>query len=338
MSKTFSVEKDAKLAALRQADTFPHETGPIEVHETHMSWVFLTRAHVYKMKKAVKYPFLDFSSLKKRKVNCDREVRLNKRLAPGVYQGTVALVLTPEGKLKVESQGKPVEWLVKMRRLPRERMLDRMATEGVLPDEPIRETGRILARFYTERQPVKFSAEEYLLRIRQNVDANAAELGNPDYELDEEHLASVDHWQRTVLEKEPDLLADRARNSRIVEGHGDLRPEHICLLHSPVIFDCLEFNRDLRILDPVEELAHLAMECEFLHSTRPGEILFQVYSKETNDHPPGRLITFYKIYRATLRARLAVLHRKDSHHDHWPTWQRKARDYLLLADRYMKRD
>ena len=141
--------------------------------------------------------------------------------------------------------------------------------------------------------------------------------------------------QLRLLRQAPALLEQRAREGRIIEAHGDLRPEHICLLEpEPVIIDCLEFNRDLRTLDAAADLAFLAQECERLGAPRAGQIVFEVYSSVTHDRPPATLISFYKSYWACLRAKLCVWHLSDPNCRDPAKWSGLASDYLVRAGRY----
>jgi aminoglycoside phosphotransferase family enzyme len=136
-----------------------------------------------------------------------------------------------------------------------------------------------------------------------------------------------------LLQHAPQLLEERAAGGRIVEGHGDLRPEHVCLTVPPVIFDCLEFNRDFRIVDPVDELAFLAMECERLGNTGVGPALLATYAQVTGDRPPPALVHFYQALRACLRAKLSIWHTHDLPPGAWGKWQELARAYLAIAQR-----
>jgi aminoglycoside phosphotransferase family enzyme len=122
---------------------------------------------------------------------------------------------------------------------------------------------------------------------------------------------------------------------RVVEGHGDLRPEHVCLLEPPVVFDRLEFNREFRLVDAADELASLAMECERLGAPIVGVELFEHYRDATGDRPPDGLRNFYAAYRACLRARLAILHTRELPASAWPRWQALATGYLRLARRHV---
>ena len=129
------------------------------------------------------------------------------------------------------------------------------------------------------------------------------------------------------------VVAQRAEQRRIVDGHGDLRPEHILLGTAPLIIDCLEFRADLRRLDPVGELAFLAMECERLGAPLIGRILFRRYRVSTGDDPPPALIAFYKAMSALIRARIAILHLREKPVRDPQKWPRRAAEYLAIAGR-----
>jgi aminoglycoside phosphotransferase family enzyme len=328
------LDQETKIALLRQPQTYPEKPARVETVETHMSWVFLTPQHAFKLKKPVRYDYLDFSTLAARKKSCEEEIRLNQRLAPDVYRGVVALTMNARGDIQVEGQGEVVDWLVKMRRLPAERMLDYLIRHQALEPVELHTVAERLAYFYRERTPQKISGEEYRRQYEHNLRANQEALSNPHYELHLALVESVHDAQWKFLRSAPDLFDRRAAEGRIVEGHGDLRPEHVCMESPPVIFDCLEFNRPFRIIDAADELAFLSMECERLGAPHVEQELFQAYRRITGDHPPPPLVHFYKAHRACLRARLAIWHLRDLEESVWPRWRAVAGEYLRLAENY----
>lgn len=328
---------EAKVALLKQPQTYPDAPRRITAIETHMSWVFLTETHAYKMKKPVLYPYLDFSTLAAREWNCREEFRLNQRLAPGVYLGVVPLRLDPSGVVRVEGEGNVVEWLVKMRRLPADRMLNRLIQDHALAPEDVRRVAELLVKFYRESTPIAVNEAGYRKRIAATTARNREVLARPQYELTPALVESVHGTLARLVENEPALFDQRVRERRIVEGHGDLRPEHVCLTSQPIVFDRLEFNRDLRVIDPAEELSFLAMECERLGAPFVGETLFAVYAETAGDAPPRVLLDFYMAQRACVRARLAALHTVDAPRASWPKWAAAAAAYLQLAATYCDR-
>lgn len=326
-----------KVAALCRPDTYPDAPLRIEVIETHMSFVFLTPGHAYKMKKPVSYAFLDFSTLALRRRYCEEELRLNRRLAQGVYLDVIALRLAPDDRLRLGGDGVAVEWLVKMVRLPRECMLDERIRQGRLAEQELVALAARLARFYRTCEPEPLSADDYRSRLRTEIETDRAALGAHADVLDPHAIAATVPALLEFLERSRALFDRRIDERRIVEGHGDLRPEHVCLLDEPVVFDSLEFNRSLRIVDPADELAFLALECERLGAAQVGPILFQGYSVRTGDTPPAALIDFYKARRASLRARLCVLHLPEVDGLRGARWIAAARDYLMTALAYLRR-
>ena len=334
LSRNDVLDQKVKIALLRQPQTFPDRPLRVEAIETHMSWVFLTPHHAYKLKKPVRYDYLDFSTLVARKKNCDEEVRLNQRLAPGVYLKVVPLAQDAQGNVRIEGQGAIIEWLVKMRRLPAGRMLDYLLQHDAIEPGEVHAVAEVLAYFYREGIPIRISGEDYCKQYEQNVHVNRDALTNPVYELSAALVESVHDAQQAFLKSAPELFDRRAAEGRITEAHGDLRPEHICLESPPVIFDRLEFNRTFRIVDAADELAFLAMECERLGAPQVEQELFGVYRRITGDHPPMRLVYFYKAHRACIRARLAIWHLRDLERSVWPRWRAVTEEYLRLAVSY----
>jgi uncharacterized protein len=163
------------------------------------------------------------------------------------------------------------------------------------------------------------------------VQANWRELAVPRYHLPLALVESVLTAQMAFLEQEPGLLDSRVQAGRIIEAHGDLRPEHICLEDEPVIIDCLEFNQALRILDTVSELAFLALECERLGAPEVGAGILETYSTAAGDWPPERLLAFYKRYHAGMRAKIAVWHLREPDVRDAAQWTQKAQHYLCLV-------
>jgi aminoglycoside phosphotransferase family enzyme len=322
---------EAKVAFLGRPAAYAEAPARVEAVETHMSWVFLTDRLAYKLKKPVCYEFLDFRTLDSRRRNCEAEVRLNRRLAPTVYLGVVPLTFARREGLRLDGSGETVEWLVKMRRLPREAMLDRAIAEGQVAPAHLRSVGLLLARFYREAAPVAMTAAAYCHRFAAGIGENRRHLREPAYGLPAEAVEWVCDLQAGFVASRAPLLGQRAEAGHIVEAHGDLRPEHICLGEPPVIIDCLEFNRDLRLLDPVDELSFLALECERLGAAEIGDMMLGLYREATGDTPAEELIAFYKSYRACVRAKIAAWHLRDREVREPAKWPALARAYLERA-------
>lgn len=320
-----------KVTFLSKPDNYPVPTQCIEIRETHMSWIFLTDIQAWKLKKPVRTSYLDFSTPNARRRNCAEEVRLNRRLAPDVYQGVVPLTIDPQGSLRIGGIGEAVDWLVCMRRLPADRMLDRAIADQSFSDTELRKVSALLARFYSQAQPVKITPAEYRSRLTVDVLADQSELIKPEYNLPVDWVESITDVQLEFLRRQAALFDARVRDGKIIEAHGDLRPEHICLEREPVIIDCLEFNRDFRILDTASELIFLAMECERLGAHQVGALILKTCCEQTGDWPPGPLLKFYKSYHGCLRAKIALWHLKDDGIHDQAKWTTRAVNYLRLA-------
>jgi aminoglycoside phosphotransferase family enzyme len=305
---------DTKVRFLRSLPV-PGTATEVEAIETHMSWVFLAGEHVLKLKKPVRFPFLDFSTLAARAFYCREEMRLNQRLAPGVYLGLRALqwrngtlaLLAPE---ELPSSGRTVDWLVLMRRLPEQRMLHRLISDSKCEPADIDALVAVLGAFYRNAMTLPVPADEYGARFHREQAANREVLLRPQFALDHADV-TLDRLDR-ALQRHAELLYERPALGRIVEGHGDLRPEHVCLLEPPVVIDCLEFNALLRQVDPFDEVAFLGLECH-LAGAPPwvAARLVAGLSSALGDHPSPALIHLYTAQRALLRARLAMAHLLD---------------------------
>ena len=303
---------------------------PCEVRsvETHMAWVFLTDRHAWKLKKPVRYAFLDFSTVEARRRDGLEEVALNARLAPGVYLDVVPLALEPSGVLALGGDGPAVDWLVHMRRLPEALFLDRRLGSGGVGDREIGAVADVLARFYAAAVPVGISGEAYCARLGAAIVDDVEELGRHD--PDSDGAEDIGAALVGFIEANTSLLEGRA--SHVVEGHGDLRPEHVCLDTTPVVIDCLEFNQDFRIVDPVDELAFLAMECGMIGAPAAGVAILRA---TCGDDPPEALVGFYAAARALLRAKLALSHVWDVETANHERWRARGRSYLDLARRHL---
>ncbi len=326
----------AKVAFLRHPKSYPGSPERVEVIETHMAWVFMAGKFVYKLKKPVRYPYLDFSSLSLREFYCHEEVRLNQRLAPGVYLGVVPLTCN-DTELALDGVGKVVDWLVRMKRLPRQRMLDRMLCGGGLEAGHLRSLARLLVDFYRSCQSLELSGESYRHRYRSAIKLNLDGFRNLKSESQRMELQRLCDAQLNFLECRSDWFDGRAAERKIVEAHGDLRPQHVCFHNGkPLVIDCLEFNRDLRILDQADETAYLAMECAWMGCSEAGGQFLQHFERYSGDPIPPPLLSFYMAYRATLRVRLLLTRLPELAPDQWPLWRQRAYRYLDLAKRYAR--
>jgi aminoglycoside phosphotransferase family enzyme len=316
------------VATLRRPAPYPGAEKPEEAIETHMAWVFLTETHAYKLKKPIRARLIDHTTIEARRRACHTELELNRRLAAPVYLAVVPLADSEDGP-RLEGEGSPIDWLVKMRRLSRDQMLDSCIERETVQREHITRLGAKLSKFYLDAEPIRWTGDEYRGRITANLDAKRTSLKQPRYDLDRDSIRAVVTGQTQWLAEHGPLL--EARADRVVHAHGDLRPEHICLGKEPMVIDCLEFNRALRLLDPLSELSFLCLECRRLGAEWIGEEMIADYRQRTGDDAPTALIPFYESYHALVRAAIAIWHLDDEDVEDPAPPREQAETYLRLA-------
>ena len=319
-----------KLAFLRRPGAYAHAPPDVSVRETHMSWVFLAGDRVYKLKKPVRFPFLDFSSVARREAACRAELALNRRLAHDVYLDVVPLTAGSDG-LAIGGDGAVVDWLVVMRRLADGGSLEQAIMSGSLTRAQLDGLVTALTGFYRTARPVFVSPEAHLIGWRRAIALNRRILLEPRLVLPAGLIRSIEGVQRRFLAARGHLLAARARGRHIVDGHGDLRPEHIWFDHPVRIIDCLEFNASLRAVDPLDEVAFLSLECERLGGRWVADHLARHMTRALRSRSDDPLFVFYRCYRACLRARLAIAHLLEPDPRTPEKWPRLARSYLRFA-------
>lgn len=298
-----------------------------EAIETHFAWVFLAGERAWKLRKPVRRDPMDYGSLDARRRDSEAEVRLNRRLAPHAYLGILALTRDAAGEFALGGHGEVVDWLVEMRRLDRTRMLDERLRRGSVTPDDLQHAADWLAAFYAREAPAVHDGATLAARLRAQSAANRRALDT----LDAAAAARLHAAQVAFLEDRPDWLQARAGGGCVVEAHGDLRPEHVLLGEPPAVIDCLEFDRNLRILDRAEELEFLALECARLGHAAAGEELARRCLDRLGDAVPPPLQRFYRSHRAATRARLYVWRAGEPDGGGVARWLATAREYLGTA-------
>ena len=292
---------------MRRPDFYPAHPERVELRETHISWVFLAGDRVYKVKKPLTLPFLDYGSRERRRLMCHEEVRLDSRLAPGVYLGVVSIVRTPAGfALAAPEREDAVDYAVEMRRLPEQRTLARLLSGGGTPAGAIPAVARRLADFHrrAEQSPAGFGGPRSVRAALDETSETLLELGPAVPAAEVRALArALDGfaWERRTL------LRDRAAGDLVRECHGDLRAEHVVLDESLEIIDGVEFDPELRHIDVSADLAFLVMDLEALGRPELAGELEHEYRAAGGDPGPPQLLAFYAAYRAGVRAKVAAL-------------------------------
>lgn len=323
-----------KVAHLSCADSYVEGATSVEIVETHMSYVFLTDSYAYKLKKPVRYRFLDLGSPEARRLNCEEALRLNDRLAGGVCLGVVPLSMCAD-TLKVDDSTHPVDWLLKMRRLPKQLMLDRAIDEARVTRQDVVRFTCALSSFYARAERKRCDAVGYRSAFRESVVQSHGMLSTPAFGFNTHVLDAVKNKLIRFLQCSAPILDERVERNMIVEGHGNLRPEHICLSPEPLFIDCVESDIAQRTVDPVDELGYLVMECDFLGAGHLRGTIFATYSACSGDPVDDMLIAFYQGQRALFRARIAAAHLEDPLSDRDRVkWLSGAHAYLRLAEQY----
>lgn len=327
---------EEKVEFLRRPDSWPEGTKDVETVTTHFACVFLTDRHAWKLKRPIRWLGLDQRTVAARQQSCCRELALNRRLAASVYQDVVALATDDRRGLSVGGPGETVDWMVRMRRLPAALMLDSMIAGGNPPPASLDALAGVLARFYRQAPlPGGDSAQQWPETLRAKIGEQVQPGPGDSDERTRSRMHEIGDQLIAFTHDNVRLLQERAGRDCVVEGHGDLRPEHVCLEGPPVVIDCLEFDRALRTLDRADELAYLWLECEHLGNAAPGEYVLRRCLGALNDECPAALLCFYRALGAVIRARLALWH-LTADGNTTRKWYERATDYLDMAEQFAR--
>jgi aminoglycoside phosphotransferase family enzyme/predicted kinase len=327
---------------LHRSPDWPEDELPVEMKQTHISVLFLGRKHVIKLKKPVDFGFLDYTTLKKRLKACMDEVRLNQRLCPETYIG-VGEVREVDGQVRfLGKKGRVVDYCVWMHRLPDDRMLDRMVVDGTVTEPIIDRVAERLNEFHAgaARGP-KIARWGSLGEIRRNWEENFEQTAAfIDRTISGTEYRAIRAWVNRWLNERADLLERRLREGKIVDGHGDVRCESICVKEDVIcIYDCIEFNDRFRCGDVASEAAFLAMDLDARGRPDLGYYFIEQYQQRSGDDELFRLLPFYRCYRAYVRGKVLSFRLNEpefSGGEHQSAASRAAR-YFDLARRYASR-
>jgi len=319
---------------MMQPAFYPEPPEKVELVQTHISYVFIAGAFVYKLKKAVRFSFIDCTDLERRRHLCDEEIRLNRRLAPDVYIGMFPIFRAGQDFVlgdKSSGHSMAVDYVLKMRRLPAERMLDRVVARREADPAIIRTLASVIVNFYRGASSAQASryataAELWRLVIGETIDMERT----VSLSLAAKDLASIDNYCRGFIASHWKMLNARAKAGRVREGHGDLRCEHICIEEGKIsIFDCVEFSERLRTCDLASEIAFLAMDLDRLGAPDLADELVGAVAESTQDEELPLLTPFYKCYRAIIRGVVESLRSRQAE-----TEDRERKSAVALASQY----
>lgn len=311
--------------------SYPHHPEKVTLVQTHASWVFIASPLVFKIKKPVQLGFLDFGTLELRHEDCERELKLNRRLADQIYL-EVTSVNEKDGVLGFGGDGTVLEWVVKMRELDERYLLIRLLKEGTVSVEEFDRVVVKLQQFYaTQPLPPQAEQDTAIDRLRMSTDGNFNVA--KDFigrSLTQTVFDTIQHFTNTFYAEQDALLKSRISDGWIRDCHGDLHLEHIHLTPEAVnIYDCIEFNTRFRYIDVACDIAFLAMDLEFNGHAGLARHLVNRFEELFHDADMKRLMDFYKCYRACVRGKVASL---TSNAEGLTTAEKTAK--LELAKRY----
>lgn len=294
---------------------YPHPVTAVQLVQTHISYVFLAGDFVYKMKKPVNFGFLDFSTLAKRRHFCAEELRLNRRLCPEIYLAVPGLYRGADDSLYLGTGveqaevGEPVEYLVKMARMPEEGMMVGLLERGELGRVHLERIIDQLVPFYRQADggpeiAALGSAEAVAVNVLENFEQTEGFVGGPA--LSREQFEGISAYARDFLKQE-ELFAARQAAGRIREGHGDLYSANICFAGDRVhIFDCIEFNQRFRCCDIASDIAFLAMDLDLHGQEQLAAFFVAEFARRAGDPELTDLLPFYCCYRAYVRGKIGL--------------------------------
>ncbi len=281
-----------------------------ELVQTHTSWVILLEDIVYKIKKPVNFGFLDYSTLEKRKENCEKEVILNRRLCENVYLSVVP-ISEVNGEPVIEDSSKVVEYAVKMRRIPEDSLL--LNRLDSVSEEDLRSVARVVWEFHSgskrvdefgKMEVMKFNTDENFEQTQKYVGVT---ISPQDYEFIKEKTNGF-------YEAHGELFDKRVKEGKIRDGHGDIRLEHVAFLQEGIcIFDCIEFNDRFRYGDVLNDMCFLSMELDFVGKDNLSRAYEEEYRKLSEDEEFELFLPFFKCYRAYVRGKVTSFLLDDPH-------------------------
>lgn len=318
------------------ADPSTHHCATVDRIDTHASIVFLAGARAYKLKRAVRFDYLDFSTSERRRILCEAEVRLNRRTAEPLYRGVVAVTRQPDGSFALGGHGAPVDWVVEMNRFSQDALFDRLAANGALDLELMTALGHAIAQFHANAEHREdHGGRAGMAWVIEGNAAGFAEFGRGC--LDPSTAQRVTDDACRELDRCADLLERRRLTGFVRQGHGDLHLRNIVLLDGkPTLFDAVEFNDEISCIDVLYDLAFLLMDLSRRQLPRHANLVWNRYLEENADLDGLRLLPLFLSCRAAVRAKTSATaaqlkanagRRADLH--------TTAREYLTLAEQLL---
>ncbi|MDW3649828.1 MAG: hypothetical protein R8P61_22340 [Bacteroidia bacterium] len=328
--------KQQHIDLLLSKGLFEGASQETELIETHISWLILTTKFVYKIKKPIQYPFLDFSSIEQREFYCKRELLLNRRLSDIYLE--VLPIYELEGNIHLgESQGRLIDYAVKMKRLQASRKMDVVIQSGNLKLKDIKKLAIQIADFHRSAEPIRKELDLHRLKADFNdfwkLESKLSEfIGAEAREL---LKASVDQSDQFLFQHKK-MIGERLKEGYVRDVHGDLHAKNIFIYDEPVIFDCIEFNDSFRQIDVLNDVAFFCMDLEAHDADEMSAKFMSIYLQAfpcIKSAEEWGLFTYFKAYRANVRAKVNLLRALQAEEPQ-PHLE-EVRKYLQLMEHYM---
>jgi aminoglycoside phosphotransferase family enzyme len=296
----------ALVEVLLKPETYAHHPQKVELVQTQMSFLFLTGEYVYKVKKPVNLGYLDYTTLEKRRFFCQQEIKLNRRLCPDIYLEVVPII-SRQGQISLGGEGEIIEYAVKMKQLPADRMMDKLLPQNMVTEEMVARVAEKLAAFHDKaRTSPEISAYGKLEAIKINTDENFTQTEQYiDVSIPSDKYNRIKAYTDNFLESNKSLFDKRVKDGKIKDCHGDLHAAHVCLANGICIYDCIEFNDRFRYGDVASEVAFLAMDLDRFQHADLSQAFFNAYVRFSRDKELPQLLNFYKCYRAYVRGKVS---------------------------------
>ena len=324
------------VQAMLTPEAYPENPGKIELIQTHISFVFLTENYVYKVKKAVNFRFLDFSTLDKRHLFCEKELELNRRLCPEIYLEVVAI--NKSDIIKINGNGETVEYALKMKRLPQERIMTLLIKEGKVDKRTIDDIAKIVADFHSKAQNnPEINGFGSVKIVKTNWDENFAQTSKYiSQTIPQKNFQIIQTKINDFMENKKALFEHRVADKRIRDCHGDLHSGNIFVTDKICIFDAIEFNDRFRYSDVVSDVAFLAMDLDYQNRSDLADYFIERYLAYSKDHKLILLLAFYKCYRAYVRGKVVSFRLDDANlsESEKASAITEAQAYFKLAAKY----
>jgi len=324
--------------ALLNPEAYPGEPGKIKLIQTHISFVFLTKKFVYKIKKAVNFGFLDFSTLDKRHFFCEKELELNRRLCADVYLEVVPI--NKSNSIKIEGDGKTVEYALKMKLLPQQKIMTFLLEKGKVNCKTIEDLAKIIADFHSRAQTSREINEYGSPKI---IKTNWVENFAQTHKYIDQTISQVDYdflesCVKNFFKNNRLLFENRIKNNRIRDCHGDMHSGNIFITDPICIFDAIEFNDRFRYSDVASDVAFLAMDLDFQKRTDLSDFFINRYMTHSKDQELAKVLSFYKCYRAYVRGKVISFKLDDPNVNiaEKKAAIKEAQSYFKLASKYAK--